>query len=139
MVGSNARSISGRQKAYIISIAKAIASRLERFFVLYKDHYYQYTLKMLFMYRIYLEGKTDLTEDEEELFMNLSQAYVIYEKETLQKGLLEGQRLLVEDLLKSRFGVLDNALSQVIDPLLQLPPEKMSPLLLQGNRDELPN
>jgi len=101
----------------------------------------QYTLKMLFMYRIYLEGKTDLTEDEKELFMNLSQAYVTWETETLQKGQLkgwqDGQRLLVENLLKSRFGVLDNALSQVIDPLLQLPPDKMSPLLLQSNRDEL--
>jgi hypothetical protein len=54
----------------------------------------QYTLKMLFMYRIYLKGKTDLTEDEKELFMNLSQTYITWEKETLQKGLLEGQRML---------------------------------------------
>jgi hypothetical protein len=109
----------------------------------------QYTLKMLFMYRIYLKGKTDLTEDEKELFMNLSSAYLKWETETLQQGLqqgrqkgrqeglLEGQRLLVENLLKSRFGVLDDALTQVIEPLLRLPPEKMSPLLLQGNRDEL--
>jgi hypothetical protein len=113
----------------------------------------QYTLKMLFMYRIYLEGKTDLTEDEKELFMNLSPAYLKWETETLQQGLqqglqeglqngrqeglLEGQRVLVENLLKSRFGVLDDALTQVIEPLLRLPPDKMSPLLLQGNRDEL--
>jgi len=65
--------------------------------------------------------------------MNLSQAYLTWEKETLQKG----QRMLVENLLKSRFGVLDEALTQVIDPLLHLPPDKMSPLLLQANRDEL--
>ena len=101
----------------------------------------QYTLKMLFMYRIYLKGKTDLTEDEKELFMNLSQAYLKWETETLQqgqqKGWQDGQRLLVENLLKSRFGVLDDTLTQVIDPLLRLPPDKMSPLLLQGNRDEL--
>jgi len=73
--------------------------------------------------------------------MNLSQTYLTWETETLQKGQVkgwqDGQRLLVENLLKSRFGVLDNALSQVIEPLLQLPPEKMSPLLLQSNRDEL--
>jgi len=113
------------------------------------------------MYRIYLKGKTDLTEDEKELFMNLSQAYLKWETETLQQGmqqglqqglqqgmqegrqngrqegLLEGQRVLVENLLKSRFGVLDDTLTQVIEPLLRLPPDKMSPLLLQGNRDEL--
>ena len=74
----------------------------------------QYTLKMLFMYRIYLKGKTDLTADEKELFMNLSQTYLTWETETLQKGQVkgwqDGQRLLVENLLKSRFGVLDNAL-----------------------------
>jgi hypothetical protein len=109
----------------------------------------QYTLKMLFMYRIYLEGKTDLTEDEKELFMNLSPAYLKWETETLQQGrqeglqngrqegLLEGQRVLVENLLKSRFGVLDDALTQIIEPLLRLPPDKMSPLLLQSNRGEL--
>ncbi|MEK8016682.1 MAG: hypothetical protein VSS75_007420 [Candidatus Parabeggiatoa sp.] len=65
--------------------------------------------------------------------MNLSQAYLTWEKETLQKG----QRMLVENLLKSRFGVLDEALTQVIEPLLHLPPDKISPLLFQANRDEL--
>jgi len=69
--------------------------------------------------------------------MNLSQAYLTWEKETLQKGQQEGQRVLIENLLKSRFGVLDDALTQLIDPLLQLPPDKMSPLLFQANRDEL--
>jgi hypothetical protein len=124
---------------------------IEEFLALLPEtsHLRQYTLKMLFMYRIYLKGKTDLTEDEKELFMNLSQAYLKWETETLQQGrqeglqngrqqgLLEGQRVLVENLLKSRFGVLDETLTQVIDPLLRLPPDKMSPLLLQGNRDEL--
>ncbi len=120
---------------------------IEEFLALLPEtsHLRQYTLKMLFMYRIYLKGKTDLTEDEKELFMNLSQAYLKWETETLQQGqqqgrqegLLEGQRVLVENLLKSRFGVLDDRLTQVIEPLLRLPPDKMSPLLLQGNRDEL--
>jgi flagellar biosynthesis/type III secretory pathway protein FliH len=81
--------------------------------------------------------------------MNLSPAYLKWETETLQQGrqeglqngrqegLLEGQRVLVENLLKSRFGVLDDALTQIIEPLLRLPPDKMSPLLLQSNRGEL--
>ncbi len=35
------------------------------------------------MYRIYLEGKPNLTEDEKELLMNLSPAYLKLETETL--------------------------------------------------------
>ncbi len=50
---------------------------------------------------------------------------------------LEDQRFFVENLLQFRFGVVDDALAQLIDPLLQLPQEESLPLVLQSSREEL--
>lgn len=73
------------------------------------------------------QDNQDLTEDEQELIMNLSQAYLEWEQKTLQQG----QRQVVENLLKVRFGSLDQELSGIIELMLQLPPEEYSSLLLQ--------
>ena len=91
-----------------------------------------------------INRQPELTDDEKEFFMELSPAYLQWREETLQhgkqqglqQGLQQGQRLLVEHLLKSRFGGLDDALLQIIDPLLQLSPEESSRLLLQLSHDE---
>jgi hypothetical protein len=45
--------------------------------------------------------------------------------------------LVVENLLKVRFGEIDNELQAIIEPLLSLPPEEFTPLLLQLSREEL--
>jgi hypothetical protein len=74
---------------------------------------------------------------EEELFMRLSSVYEEWYKKTLQQGLQQGQRVLVENLLSARFGKLDDALSHVVNPLLQLPPEESSRLLIQNSREDL--
>jgi hypothetical protein len=133
----------GRGKVQQQAIAEFLASLPET------SPLRQYVHKLLFMYRIYLEDKPNLTEEEKELFMNLVEAYHRREAEILQRGqqegrregqqegLLAGQRMLIENLLKSRFGVFDEPLARVIEPLLQLPPETMSQLLLQCNREEL--
>ena len=80
--------------------------------------------------------------------MNLSRAYFKWREETLlqglqkglQKGLqqghLEERHLLVENMLKLRFGV-DETLSQVIEPLVQMPQEESLRLLMQASRDKL--
>ena len=89
--------------------------------------------------------------------MNVSQAYLKWREETLwqglqqglqeglQKGLQEGRqegrleerRVFIENLLESRFGVIDEALSQLIEPLLQISPAESSRLLIQLSREEL--
>ncbi|OYD93611.1 hypothetical protein CDG76_16520 [Nostoc sp. 'Peltigera membranacea cyanobiont' 210A] len=55
----------------------------------------------------------------------------------LQTGIQQGERLVVENLLKVRFGDIDNELQAIIEPLLSLPPEEFTPLLLQLSREEL--
>jgi hypothetical protein len=59
--------------------------------------------------------------------MTLSQAYLEWEQETQ----LQGQRKVVENLLKVRFGELDEQLAAIIEPMLQLPPQEYAGLLLQ--------
>lgn len=75
--------------------------------------------------------------------MNLSPAYLRWREETLQsgkqEGRQEGRQEVIENLLKARFGELDEQLSRVIEPLLQLPPEEFTPLLLNLEREELLN
>jgi hypothetical protein len=105
----------------------------------------QYVLDLLTKYRIYLETQDKLTEDERELLMNLESTYLKWKEENrlqglqqgMQQGRLEGQRLFVEQMLKVRFGGIDEILSSLVDPLLLLGPEESSRLLLQASREEL--
>lgn len=80
-----------------------------------------------------IQQPENLTQDDQELIMNLSQAYQEWEETTKQKG----QREVVENLLRVRFGNLDEELSRVVDRLLQLPPEEFTPLCIQLSREEL--
>lgn len=68
--------------------------------------------------------------------MDLSLAYLQWREETLQKGRLESRRLMVENLLKHRFGTLDDALQKIIDPLSQLSPEESANFFFQLSREE---
>ncbi len=68
--------------------------------------------------------------------MELSPAYLQWREETLQKGRLEGRRLMVKNLLKHCFGTLDDALQKIIDPLSQLSPEESASFFFQLSREE---
>jgi len=106
-------------------------------------------LELISTWRVNLESKENLTEDERELIMQLSPAYLKWRDDTLregrqegrqeglQAGRLEGERLVVENLLKIRFGSLDESLSRAIESMLELPPEELASLLLQLSREEL--
>jgi hypothetical protein len=59
--------------------------------------------------------------------MRLSPLY----QERLSQATQQGERLVVENLLRVRFGELDEELSAIIEPVLALPPEEFTPLLLQ--------
>ncbi|WP_199332822.1 MULTISPECIES: hypothetical protein [Nostocaceae] len=69
--------------------------------------------------------------------MRLAPLYQQDREQATQRGIQQGQRLVVENLLKVRFGELDNQLQAIIEPLLALPPEEFTPLLLQLSREEL--
>jgi len=91
------------------------------------------TLELLSVWRIFIDTENDKTTDEEELLMNLSPIYQQWRESTLQ----EGRREFVENLLSTRFGGLDESLSRVVKPLLQLSSKESSRLLLQVSREEL--
>jgi hypothetical protein len=92
----------------------------------------QNTLRLITNWRIVLvEQQDNLTEDEQELIMNLSQAYQQWEETTIQQGVQQGQRQVVENLLRVKFGTVDEELSRVALSLLQLPPEEFASVLLQ--------
>ncbi|MFB2880408.1 hypothetical protein [Floridanema aerugineum] len=76
-------------------------------------------------------------EEDQELIMRLAPLYQQDREQAMQQGVQEGERLVVENLLRVRFGSLDAELSSVIDRLLSLPPEEFTPLLLQLSREEL--
>jgi flagellar biosynthesis/type III secretory pathway protein FliH len=48
-----------------------------------------------------------------------------------QRGIQQGQRQLIENFLRVRFGELDEEISALIDPFLALPPEELSAIMLQ--------
>ncbi|MBV9387928.1 MAG: hypothetical protein JOZ78_16015 [Chroococcidiopsidaceae cyanobacterium CP_BM_ER_R8_30] len=66
--------------------------------------------------------------------MNLSPAYLQRREEILQEGVRQGQRVIIENLLKVRFGSLDEQLSKLVEPLLDLSPEESTRLLTQLSR-----
>ncbi|BAZ08771.1 hypothetical protein NIES4071_05770 [Calothrix sp. NIES-4071] len=76
-------------------------------------------------------------EDREELLMNLSQAYLEWEQETVERGKEQGQRQVVENLLACRFGSLDSELQAIIPSVLALSPSEFTPMLMQLSREEL--
>ncbi len=48
-----------------------------------------------------------------------------------EQGIEQGHRLVVEQLLRLRFGTLDEELTAIITSLLALPPQELTLLLLQ--------
>ncbi len=106
-------------------------------------------LELLYNLQQNLQVTQNRDADDRELLMRLAPLYqqdreqAIQEGEQrglqtgLQTGLQQGERLVVENLLKVRFGELDNELQAIIAPLLALPPEEFTPLLLQLSREEL--
>jgi len=78
-----------------------------------------------------------LTPEDKELLMILSPAYEKSRNQAMLQGRLETQRVFVKSWLQSRFGEIDKALSQVVESLVQLPPEESTRLLPKLSRKEL--
>ncbi|MBS9386039.1 MAG: hypothetical protein HEQ24_18180 [Dolichospermum sp. BR01] len=86
-----------------------------------------------------LELNSDVNDEEvRELIMSLSPAYLKQREEWKQEGLEEGrqkgqqdgQRLMVESLLAVRFGNLDEELSAIVTPMMELSLTERTQLLL---------
>ncbi|MEA5502389.1 hypothetical protein VB735_04550 [Halotia wernerae UHCC 0503] len=84
-------------------------------------------LEIVYRWRISVMTQTDLTEDDQELIMNLTQAY----EEARAAAVQEGQRQVVENMLRYRFSSVDEELTRIVDSLLQLPPEEFARVLLE--------
>jgi hypothetical protein len=106
-------------------------------------------LKLLYNLQRNLGINQSLEAEDRELIMRLAPLYeqdreqAIREGEQrgiqqgMQQGMQQGERLVVENLLRVRFGLLDEQLTAIIEPLLTLTPEEFTPLLLQLSREEL--
>ncbi|MDJ1180233.1 hypothetical protein PJF56_15320 [Roseofilum sp. BLCC_M91] len=94
-------------------------------------------LQLVGIWRINVASKIELDTEERELIMELSPAYLKWREDTIQQGIERGQRLMVEALLRTRFGELDEAMLGIVDSLLVLSPDQCMPLCLQLSREEL--
>ncbi|WP_414530631.1 hypothetical protein [Nodularia chucula] len=93
-------------------------------------------LEIIYRWRVSVMTYQELTEDEQELIMNLTDAY----QEARAQAVQEGQRQVVENLLRYRFGSVDEELLRVIDSLLHLSPDEFAKVLLElptFSREEL--
>jgi hypothetical protein len=105
-------------------------------------------LRLLASWKIRIEVTSELDDEDQELLMTLSQAYLEWEQATEQRGLQRGlqqgvrleRRVTLENLLRVRFGELDEQLHGVIQRLIGLSPEDYAtqiPLLLTLSRHDL--
>ena len=90
-------------------------------------------LELIYDLFVRLEANQELEGEDTELIMELSPLY----QQRLDNAVRQGKRLLIENLLRFRFGQLDEELSAVIEPLLEIPAEEISPFLIQFSREEL--
>ncbi|WP_414579250.1 hypothetical protein [Anabaena sp. CCY 9402-a] len=106
-------------------------------------------LELLYNLRQNLQLTQNQEEEDRELVMRLAPLYQQDREQAfkegeetglqtgIQTGIQQGERLVVENLLKVRFGEIDNELQAIIESLLALTPEEFTPLLLQLSREEL--
>lgn len=87
-------------------------------------------LEILANWRNNLELRDNVSNEEQEVIMNLSPAYLKQREEWKQEGTLEGQLSLIASLLEGRFGTLDSELSAIVEQIGQLPLSERTQLLL---------
>ncbi len=85
--------------------------------------------------RVNLEASENLEEEDRDLILRLSPLYLQRLEEARQKGEQQGmqteRRVLLENLLRFRYGLLDEPLAATIELWLLLPSEEFTLLLLQ--------
>ncbi|WP_016951569.1 hypothetical protein [Anabaena sp. PCC 7108] len=95
---------------------------------------WNHLLEILASWRKNIEVKDNVNDEERELIMNLSPAYLKqreeWRQEGLQEGSLDGQRFMVKSLLAGRFGALDEELSKIVNSIMELSLTERTDLLL---------
>jgi hypothetical protein len=98
-------------------------------------------LEILSNWRVNVQLRQNPNEENQELIMNLSPAYLQLREATLQEGVQQGveqhRKKTVQNILKSRFGSIDEELTSIIEASLQVSDEELIPLLLNLSREEL--
>ena len=94
-------------------------------------------LRLLTNWRITIETNANIDEEDQELMMVLSQAYLEWERATEDRGMQSERQAVIENMLKVRFGEVDEPLNAIIPELLELPVKDYTRLLLQLSREEL--
>jgi hypothetical protein len=92
-----------------------------------------------------LETNNSPNPEDRELIMRLSPlfdqqleaAQLSGRQQGLEQGREQERREAIASLLETRFGPLDNELSQLLDILIQRPSSEIMPRLLQLSREEL--
>ncbi|MEB3825977.1 hypothetical protein, partial [Phormidium sp. CCY1219] len=59
----------------------------------------------------------------------------LYQQEQ-EKAFQQGERQVIEDILRTRFGSIDEELAAIIESVMELPSAEFVPLLLQLEREE---
>jgi hypothetical protein len=78
-----------------------------------------------------------LDQDDRELIMHLAPLSQQAIQQAAQQAVQQGIRLVVENILRVRFGELGPQLQTAVDAILTLPPEEFTPLLMQLSREEI--
>ena len=99
------------------------------------NSYKEIGLELLYNLRNNLAAEKKTNETDRELIMRLKPLYQ-QEKEQIQQqsrqeGRQEERRTTIENLLRVRFGSIDNELKSIVETLLPLSPEEFTPLLIQ--------
>jgi len=125
----------------------------------------QATLELLYGLQKNLEVVPDPDKDDQELIMRLAPLYQQDREQAkqegiqqgiqqgvqqgveqgiqqgvqqgIQQGVQQGERLVIENILKTRFGELDESLLSIVEASLALTPDEFTPLLMQLSREEL--
>ncbi|MCU0551738.1 MAG: hypothetical protein MUC48_20540 [Leptolyngbya sp. Prado105] len=126
----------------ILSRGRSQKKAIQEFNALSDEHpMKEIVLELLTDWRTMIELRQKLTEDEEELIVNLSPIYQQRRQEWREEGRQEGRqaerRSMIESLLLSRFNALDAELAAIVDQIATLSPSEFTPLLLSTSREDL--
>ncbi|MBW4601263.1 MAG: DUF4351 domain-containing protein [Calothrix sp. FI2-JRJ7] len=88
-------------------------------------------LDLLSNLKTILEVRQDQNKEDKSFLMQLSPIYEQHLAEATERGVQQGQRVIVENLLTARFGSLDPELMAIVQRIVNLPPNEYSVLLLQ--------
>jgi len=102
-------------------------------------------LELLYNLRTILEVRQDIDREDRELIMELSPLYLQRLEDAtqqgmqqgMQQGIQQGKRLMVESMLQVYFGEIDEELSQLIEPLIQLEPIEIARRIMLLDRSQL--